>query len=73
MHETRERERERTVLHIDVKMARTSLESVIGEYWQLVTVLQMNRLSLRNNWLKFMTAGYLPIVLEEFIKYTTPI
>jgi hypothetical protein len=32
--------------------------------------LQMNRLSLRNNRLKFKTAGELPIVLEEFIEYT---
>ena len=31
---------------------------------------QMNRLSLRNNWLEFMTAGKLPIILEEFIDYT---
>jgi len=29
---------------------------------------------LRNNWLKFIkTAGELPIILEEFIEYTTPI
>ena len=28
--------------------------------------LQMNRLSLRNNRLKFKTAGKLPIILEEF-------
>ena len=32
--------------------------------------LQMNQLSLRNNWLKFKTAGKLPIILEEFIEYT---
>ena len=32
--------------------------------------LQMNRLSLKNNRLKFKTAGKLPIVLEEFIEYT---
>ena len=30
----------------------------------------MNRLSLRNNWLKSKTAGKLPIVLEESIEYT---
>ena len=30
----------------------------------------MNRLSLRNNRLKFKTAGKLPIILEEFIEYT---
>jgi hypothetical protein len=35
--------------------------------------LQMNRLSLGNNRLKFKTAGKLPIVLEEFIEYITPI
>ena len=32
--------------------------------------LQMNRLSLRNNRLKFKTAGKLLIILEEFIEYT---
>jgi hypothetical protein len=32
--------------------------------------LQMNRLSLRNNRLKFKIAGKLPIVLEESIEYT---
>ena len=32
--------------------------------------LQMNRLSLRNNRLKFKTAGKLPIILENFIKHT---
>jgi hypothetical protein len=36
-----------------------------------VTELQMNRLSLRNNRLKFIkTAGKLPIIFEEFIEYT---
>ena len=30
----------------------------------------MNRLSFRNNRLKFKTAGELPIILEEFIEYT---
>jgi hypothetical protein len=30
----------------------------------------MNRLSLRNNWLKFKTAGKLPNILEKFIAYT---
>ena len=30
----------------------------------------MNRLSLRNKWLKFKTAGKLPIILEEFMEYT---
>ena len=35
--------------------------------------LQMNQLSLRNNRLKFKTAGKLPIVLEEFIEEYTPI
>ena len=32
--------------------------------------LQMNRLSLRNNRLKFKTAGKLPIILEESVEYT---
>ena len=27
----------------------------------------MNRLSLRNNWLKFKTAGKLPTTLEDFV------
>ena len=31
--------------------------------------LQMNRLSLRNNRLKFKTAGRLPIILQESIEY----
>ena len=31
----------------------------------------MNRLSLRNNRLKFKSAGKLPIILEEFIEYTS--
>jgi len=30
----------------------------------------MDRLGLKNNQLKFKTAGKSPIVLEEFIKYT---
>ena len=30
--------------------------------------VQMNRLSLRNNWWKFKTSGELPIILEEFIE-----
>ena len=34
------------------------------------SLLQMNRLSLRNNQLKFKIAGKLPIILEEFIEYT---
>jgi hypothetical protein len=29
----------------------------------------MNQLSLRNNGLKFETAGILPVVVEEFIEY----
>ena len=32
--------------------------------------LQMNRLSLRNNWWKFKTARKLPIILEKFTEYT---
>ena len=35
--------------------------------------LQMDRLSLRNKRLKFMTAGKLLIILEEFIEECTPI
>jgi hypothetical protein len=31
----------------------------------------MNRLSLRNDRLKFKIAGKLSIVLEEFVKYTS--
>ena len=31
---------------------------------------RLNRLSLRNNWLKFRTAGKLLIILEDFIEYT---
>ena len=34
--------------------------------------LQMNRLRLRNNRLKFKTSGKLPIILEEFIEEYTP-
>ena len=41
---------------------------MIGEIRQLVT---KDQLSLRNNQLKFKTAGKLAIILEEFIKYTT--
>ena len=38
------------------------------------TLLQMNRLSLRNNRLRFKTAGKVSIIIEEFIYiYTTPI
>ena len=29
----------------------------------------MNRLSLRNNRLKFETAGKLPIIVEEYVEY----
>ena len=32
--------------------------------------LQMNRLSLRNDWSQFKFVGKLPIILEEFIEYT---
>ena len=42
---------------------------VIGENQQL----QMNRLSLRNNWSKLEIAGKLPIISEEFIEEYTPI
>jgi len=40
---------------------------MIEEKRQLV---QMNQLSLRNNRLKFKTAGKLPIVLKEFMEHT---
>ena len=40
---------------------------MIGENRQLVTD---EPVSLRNNRLKFKTAGKLPIILEEFIEYT---
>jgi hypothetical protein len=30
----------------------------------------MNRLSLKNNQLKFKIVGKLPIILEEFVEYT---
>ena len=40
--------------------------SLIGENRQL----QMNRLSLRNNELRFETAEKLLIIFEEFIEYT---
>ena len=33
--------------------------------------LHMNRLSTRNNQLKFKILGNLPIILEEFIEYTS--
>ena len=39
--------------------------------WGEPTVkLQMNRLSLRNDRLKFKTTGKLPIMFEEFIEHT---
>ena len=31
----------------------------------------MKQLSLRNNQLKFQTSGGLPIILEEFVEYTS--
>jgi hypothetical protein len=40
---------------------------MIGENRQLV---KMNRLSLRNNLLKFKTAGKVLVIVEEFILYT---
>ena len=33
--------------------------------------LQMNRLSSSNNRMKFKTSGNVPIILEEFIEYTS--
>jgi hypothetical protein len=41
-------------------------DAMIGRN-RLNRLLQMNRLSLRNNRVKFTTAGNLPILLEEFI------
>ena len=41
---------------------------MIEENWQLV---QVNRLSLRNNRLKSKTARKSHIILEEFIEYTS--
>ena len=32
----------------------------------------MNRLSLRNHWLKFETAGKLPITLEDYVQVRSP-
>ena len=32
--------------------------------------LQMDRLSLRNNWLEFKTTGEILIILEKFVVYT---
>ena len=49
---------------IDLTSARFYWSGRTGSY------LQMNRLSLRNNRLKFKAAGKLPIILEEFIEYT---
>ena len=40
-------------------------KSMIGENRKL----QMNRLILRNNWLKFKTARKLPFILKEFMEY----
>jgi hypothetical protein len=33
--------------------------------------LQMNRLSLTNNWLKFKISRKLRIILEEYVEYTS--
>ena len=33
--------------------------------------LQMNQLTLRNNRLKFKTSRKLPIILEEYMEYTS--
>ena len=41
--------------------------SMIGENRQLVTDEPVD---LKNNRLKFKTAGKLPVILEEFIEYT---
>ena len=39
-----------------------------GENHVLVT---SEPVELRNNWLRFKTSGYLPIILEEFIEYAS--
>ena len=50
----------------------THLSLRLQELWSGRTgsQLQMNRLSFRNNRVKFKTAGKKPILLEEFIEYT---
>ena len=42
--------------------------AMIGENWQLVTNEPVS--SLRNNRLKFKTAGKSPVILEEYIEHT---
>ena len=53
-------------------LAIVCLQKQAPELWpgRTGSWLQMNQLSLRNNRLKFKTAGKLPIILEEFIEYT---
>ena len=46
---------------------RLKLDTMIRENRQLV---KDEPVDLRNNWLRFKTAGKLPIILEEFIEYT---
>ena len=50
----------------------TNATNIMQELWsgRTSSELQMNRLSLRNNRLKFKNSGELPITLEEFIKYS---
>jgi hypothetical protein len=45
-----------------------SLIAMMGKNWQLDAD---DRLSLRNNWLKFKTPGETPITSEEFVEYTS--
>ena len=63
--------------HTDCKKGTkyNHLERTSAKLWWGATggYLQMNWLSLRNNWLKFEIVGRLPIVLEGFIEYTTSI
>jgi len=54
-------------LSTHLKLNMLNMVTMIGENWPM---LQMNRLSLRINWLKFTIAGKLPINLEEFVEYT---
>ena len=39
--------------------------------WGLFVLLQMNRLSLRNNRLKFETSGEILVSLEKSVEYTS--
>ena len=52
----------------DNSLSSSQFHAMIGENRQLVT--NKPRLSLKNNRLKFKTAGNLPIISEEIIEYT---